>query len=254
MEYTYDTLSLKQIHECLGKYVKVHLLTGFKTTTTASLEGYLYTIDPITKTLVLLKEKKVTEDSQVPDMEKEGNTREKDQEENGKFINKYQILVIMRSIIQTLCVVNEIKPLSNEKIKPFTSSHIGVRGRPLCINAKNETQNSQNEPPPSMVPNVPIENRYGQPVTAPAPYVPNAVVLNQQTPTLMLHPDKYKTTPVCVTCPTCRNNMTTVITKKFNVCACLLCYCTGIICFVLIQLCDYFHKRTTLHIHPLVQQ
>jgi len=117
MEYTYDTLSLKQIHECLGKYVKVHLLTGFKTTTTASLEGYLYTIDPITKTLVLLKEKKVTEDSQVPDMEKEGNTREKDQEENGKFINKYQILVIMRSIIQTLCVVNEIKPLSNEKIK-----------------------------------------------------------------------------------------------------------------------------------------
>ena len=85
--------------------------------------------------------------------------------------------------------------------------------------------------------NVPVENRYGQPATIPAPVVPGAVVVNQQAPTLMLHPDKYKTTPVCVTCPTCRNNMTTVITKKFNICACLLCYCTGIICFVLIQLC-----------------
>ena len=66
--------------------------------------------------------------------------------------------------------------------------------------------------------NVAINNRYGYPVTAPPPY-PNAVVVNQQAPSVMLRPDQYKTTPVNITCPSCRQNMTTVITKKFNCCA-----------------------------------
>ena len=55
MEYPYNSLTFKQIHELLGKYIKVHLLSGIKTTNTTSLEGFLYTIDPVTKTLVLLK-------------------------------------------------------------------------------------------------------------------------------------------------------------------------------------------------------
>ena len=85
--------------------------------------------------------------------------------------------------------------------------------------------------------NVAINNRYGQPVTTPPLFVPNQVVTNQNMPPIMLRPDEYKTTPVCITCPSCRRNMTTVITKRFNCCACLLCYCTGILCFICIQLC-----------------
>jgi len=59
MEYPYESISFKQIHDLLGKYLKVHLLSGFKTTKTESLEGYLYTVDPVTKTLVLLKVRKI---------------------------------------------------------------------------------------------------------------------------------------------------------------------------------------------------
>ena len=83
---------------------------------------------------------------------------------------------------------------------------------------------------------VAINNRYGYPVTAPPPY-PNAVVINQQSPTLLLRPDQYKSTPVCATCPSCHQTMTTVITKKCNCCACLLCWLTGVVFFVCIQMC-----------------
>jgi len=57
MEYPYNKLTFKQIHELIGKYIEVHLLSGNKTTSTTTLNGFLYTIDPVTKTLVLLKVK-----------------------------------------------------------------------------------------------------------------------------------------------------------------------------------------------------
>ncbi|OUM66721.1 hypothetical protein PIROE2DRAFT_5928 [Piromyces sp. E2] len=103
MDYPYDSITFKQIHDLLGKYLKVQLLSGFKTTKTESLEGYLYTIDPITKTLVLLKEK---DNSEIEKEEKK--------EESDNNINNYQIIVIMKSVIQNISVNSKVEPLPNE--------------------------------------------------------------------------------------------------------------------------------------------
>ena len=40
--------------------------------------------------------------------------------------------------------------------------------------------------------NVSINNEYGNPVTTPSPIPPNVVVVNQQTPKLVLKPNQYK--------------------------------------------------------------
>ena len=117
-------------------------------------------------------------------------------------------------------------------------------------------QNNQTQSPMT---NVPIANQYGQPVGTPPPVMnpPTTVVVNQNAPH-MLRPDEYKTTPVCVTCPSCRRTMTTVVRKKFNCCTCLLCYCTGIICYVIVQCCRgkdfccYDADHTCPHCNALV--
>ncbi|ORX76383.1 hypothetical protein BCR32DRAFT_296266 [Anaeromyces robustus] len=144
MEYPYKTITLKEINDILGKYIIVNLLSSFKTTKTSSLEGYLYTIDPITKTLVLLKEKENAEEKEkekeqgIIKKEKEEKEEEKEEKEedeeitistditetinNTKNKNKnknkknYQIIVIMESVIQTLLINNDIKPLTENEI------------------------------------------------------------------------------------------------------------------------------------------
>ena len=80
-------------------------------------------------------------------------------------------------------------------------------------------------------------NQYGQPVVAAQPMAPNTVVINQQGPGVMLHPDLFKTTPVSITCPSCQKTITTTVTQNFNCLACLLCWCTGLLLFVCIQVC-----------------
>ena len=87
---------------------------------------------------------------------------------------------------------------------------------------------------------------YGQPVTSAGQMGPQnqaygqpglPIVINQQSPVAMANPLMFKTTPIALTCIFCNKPCTTVVQKKCNVCACLLCWCTGLLCYVCIQCC-----------------
>ena len=82
-----------------------------------------------------------------------------------------------------------------------------------------------------------MDSPYGQPATDYRNAAPNTIVVNQQTPAVMVHPGMFKTTPVALNCTFCHKPITTNVTQTFNCCACLLCWCTGVICYVCIQCC-----------------
>ena len=94
---------------------------------------------------------------------------------------------------------------------------------------------NQNQPPSTPF----IGDNYGQPAANPPqdPNNPGTIVINQQTPALILHPDLYKTNPVAVTCPVCRQTITTNVAKRFNCLTCLLCWCTCLVFYACIQSC-----------------
>ena len=87
-----------------------------------------------------------------------------------------------------------------------------------------------------------IGQPYGTPATVPPPgkappQGPVPIIINQDQPVTVVNPNMFKTTPIAMTCMFCKKPMTTVVTKKFNCCACLLCYCTGLLCYICIQCC-----------------
>ena len=105
---------------------------------------------------------------------------------------------------------------------------------------RNETTETQEMKPPQG-PLVPAT--YGQPIAQPVPImttvpVPVAVQVappDKQGGLSHIDPDKIKTTPLTVQCPFCKKVTTTKVDKSLNVCACLLCYCTGIVFYVCVQ-------------------
>ena len=97
-----------------------------------------------------------------------------------------------------------------------------------------------------MQPQNPPYGSYGQPVTSADQMGPQnqaygqpgqPIVINQQSPVMMANPLMFKTTPIALTCIFCNKPCTTVVQKKCNVCACLLCWCTGLIFYVCVQCC-----------------
>ena len=103
---------------------------------------------------------------------------------------------------------------------------------------RNETTETQEMKPPQG-PLVPAT--YGQPIVQPVPIMPTvpAPVSIQIAPDKqgeqMPDPDKFKTTPVTLKCPFCHKVTATKVDRSLNVCACLLCYCTGIVFYVCVQ-------------------
>ena len=84
-------------------------------------------------------------------------------------------------------------------------------------------QGGQPYPPPAVQPVV------GQPgYTA-------AIVVNQGGAGLALPANTSKS--YATTCPGCGQSIMTNAIRTFNCCTCLLCYCTGILCFLCIQAC-----------------
>ena len=82
-----------------------------------------------------------------------------------------------------------------------------------------------------------MDSPYGQPATDYRNAAPNTIVVNQQSPAVMVHPGMFKTTPVALNCTFCHKPITTNVTQTFNCCACLLCWCTGILLYICIQCC-----------------
>ena len=82
-----------------------------------------------------------------------------------------------------------------------------------------------------------IGNQYGSPATnvPETNQMPYTIVINQQEPSVLINPNIFKTTPISINCTICHKPITTSVTQEFNFCACLLCWCTGLICYVLIQ-------------------
>ena len=77
------------------------------------------------------------------------------------------------------------------------------------------------QPMPPIAQPIPV----AQPVPAPQPYgqppVQNQpIVVNQYVP---YAPVKFKTSPVSMVCPFCKNNITTLVDTQFNCCNCCFC-------------------------------
>ena len=79
-----------------------------------------------------------------------------------------------------------------------------------------------------------INQPYGTPALNQGP--PQAVIITNQNPGVV-NPDMFKTHPVALTCMFCKKPMTTNVNTTCNVCACLLCYLTGIAFYVCVQAC-----------------
>ena len=100
---------------------------------------------------------------------------------------------------------------------------------------RNETTETQEMKPPQG-PLVPAT--YGQPIVQPVPIMPTVPVpvpIQVAPDKQGMDPEKFKTTPVTLECPFCHKVTATKVDRSLNVCACLLCYCTGIVCYVCVQ-------------------
>ena len=82
-------------------------------------------------------------------------------------------------------------------------------------------------------------NQYGNPANASlqSQQMPSSIVLNQQEPSVFIPPNMFKLQPVSLNCNFCHKPITTTVTQEFNCCACLLCWCTGLLWYVCIQAC-----------------
>ena len=101
---------------------------------------------------------------------------------------------------------------------------------------------NQNIQPIQQQSNVLSSNRQGlqQPYAQPVIIQqgdPNAIIVNQNSPVVMIAQPSMGTSPVSIICPFCRTPITTNVEQVFNCVACLLCWCTGFLCFVCIQCC-----------------
>ncbi len=61
------------------------------------------------------------------------------------------------------------------------------------------------------------------------------IIVNQLTPAVTVAIPATRATPYLTVCPYCRNQVMTSSIQTFNCCTCLLCWCTGLICFCIIQ-------------------
>ena len=89
-------------------------------------------------------------------------------------------------------------------------------------------------------PSVPIvDNKYGQPIVQGQQRfgMPNNVVVNQQYPEMNLPKNLFKVNPVALNCPFCKKVITTSVTQNCNCLACLICWFTGCLCYMCIQMC-----------------
>ena len=88
-----------------------------------------------------------------------------------------------------------------------------------------------------MAPQNPVLGQSGlQPGFQPGQMGPLPIIINQQQPVAMLNPLMFKTTPIATTCIFCHRPCTTVVEKQFNFCTCILCWCTGLLCYVCVQM------------------
>ena len=61
------------------------------------------------------------------------------------------------------------------------------------------------------------------------------IIVNQVTPAVTVAIPATRATPYLTVCPYCRNQVMTSSIQTFNCCTCLLCWCTGLIWFCIIQ-------------------
>ena len=77
------------------------------------------------------------------------------------------------------------------------------------------------------------------PYQGPPPGQPTPVVINQTTPlvvnTVVFSPDMFKLSPVNITCPFCRQMVTTRVQTSCSCCACCFCLFTTFLCYCIVQ-------------------
>ena len=86
----------------------------------------------------------------------------------------------------------------------------------------------------------PIDNNgnYAQPIIQ-GQINQTQIIVNQSNPviTCLIDPEIFKTTPIIIQCPFCQNVISTNVKKSINCLSGVVCFFTGILFFILIQLC-----------------
>ena len=113
----------------------------------------------------------------------------------------------------------------------------------MSINQRNETngifiplQEQYNNSQQNMA--IP-QNQYYQPAAFPQGVNPQQVISNQPLPQVIyIDSSKLNTTSSSsITCPFCRNQVYTQVSKRFNWLSCVLCMWAGICCWAGLQFC-----------------
>ena len=109
---------------------------------------------------------------------------------------------------------------------------INQRKGPNGIYIPLQEQNNSN-------PNIAVPpNPYLQPAVIQAPYNPQQVISNQPLPQVIyIDTSKLGTSPSFYSCPFCKNQITTLVKKKFNWFSCVFCLWAGICCWAGLQFC-----------------
>ena len=82
------------------------------------------------------------------------------------------------------------------------------------------------------------QQQYGTPIMV-SSNTQRAIVVNQAIPSVVIASSPvFGTAPVSIICPFCRQPITTIVERSFNCATCLLCWCTGLLFFICIQMCS----------------
>ena len=134
---------------------------------------------------------------------------------------------------------NENTPFTNDQQyapPPMEQPSYGV---PPPQPMQNQNYAPISEPTPNNDITTQQQPQYGQPIAnaVPSNGMPNTIVINQQPQNTMVNPNLFKTVPIAMTCQFCNKPITSTVNKEFNFLACCLCFCTGLICYLIVQAC-----------------
>ena len=128
--------------------------------------------------------------------------------------------------------IPSVNPNINENINANINENVNANAQPFTGQAV-PVQQPMLQPQPQVVYQPAVQPLYGPNVIVaqPQPLLQGGIIVNQGQPFFPIQP--INVNPVPMTCPFCKNQMTTVVEKKFSCAACCICVLIGVCYFIM---------------------